>query len=472
MALKREQGFRYVELANILREQILSGYIKPGEYLLPEHDLAKKYAISRTVLRMSLQLLHDEKLIVKIVGKGTMVSPDLVLQPSGRDPLVILAPYPSRFADEGLPIAKAMFERKCPGVKVNTITLPFEGDEMLTRSHEMGIQPDILLTSDEGFLKLDPGHFHPLHDVAPVAADIYPKILSAFTADDRLYALPVTFSPVFLVYNALQFDRFGAGRPTAGWTLQDFLHAAQLLTRDTDGDGLYDVYGLGLSSSSSRWLSFFLRQNITFRPAEGEGLNTEGIVKTLTFLQSLLYRYRVAPIYALNNYALLRTLFEEGKVAMMQTTSFVFRNEKHAFEPNIAVLPYGSSDRNLLIANALLLPKSGRNGELAKLFLECVLDAALQEQLVLEGRFLSVLRHVNSRHMGDRDIDAMGLRDEKLHQSCFIGELFESVDDLYDIEEEMEMFWAGLESPESTAKKIARIIDRRSKANLREEVQT
>lgn len=93
--MRREKEFRYLKLANILREQILSGYIKPGEFLLSENELCKFYGLSRTSVRKSLDELLKEGLIVKKPGQGTMVSPDLEITEKQRRILRILAPSPS-----------------------------------------------------------------------------------------------------------------------------------------------------------------------------------------------------------------------------------------------------------------------------------------------------------------------------------------------------------------------------------------
>ncbi|MDF2671626.1 MAG: GntR family transcriptional regulator, partial [Paenibacillus sp.] len=102
--MRRESEFRYSKLANILREQIMSGYIKPGEFLYSENELCRFYQISRTSVRKSLEQLQKEGLIVKKVGQGTIVSPDLVIPESPTKVLRIMAPSPSHYVDLCMPI--------------------------------------------------------------------------------------------------------------------------------------------------------------------------------------------------------------------------------------------------------------------------------------------------------------------------------------------------------------------------------
>jgi GntR family transcriptional regulator, arabinose operon transcriptional repressor len=59
---------------NQLREAIRSGVISANERLPGELELAKKYEVSRVTLRDALRKLEQDKLIIKINGKGTFVA--------------------------------------------------------------------------------------------------------------------------------------------------------------------------------------------------------------------------------------------------------------------------------------------------------------------------------------------------------------------------------------------------------------
>ena len=64
----------YIQLKNIIKEEIASGILKPNERLLSEAELSKKYDISRITVRNAVSDLVDENLLVKKQGKGTFVS--------------------------------------------------------------------------------------------------------------------------------------------------------------------------------------------------------------------------------------------------------------------------------------------------------------------------------------------------------------------------------------------------------------
>ncbi|WJH35438.1 GntR family transcriptional regulator [Paenibacillus sp. CC-CFT747] len=65
---------RYSRFLQELREEIISGELAPGEFILPENTLSAKYNISRVSLRKALAELVDEGLIEKIAGKGNRVT--------------------------------------------------------------------------------------------------------------------------------------------------------------------------------------------------------------------------------------------------------------------------------------------------------------------------------------------------------------------------------------------------------------
>lgn len=64
----------YLQLENILREKISSGYFKPGDALPSDKGLVQDYHVSRVTVRKALLKLVDKGLIKRIKGKGTFVA--------------------------------------------------------------------------------------------------------------------------------------------------------------------------------------------------------------------------------------------------------------------------------------------------------------------------------------------------------------------------------------------------------------
>lgn len=63
----------YVQLADLLRQQIESGELAPGSTLASEARLSQEYGIGRDAVRMAIALLRSEGLVDTRRGHGTRV---------------------------------------------------------------------------------------------------------------------------------------------------------------------------------------------------------------------------------------------------------------------------------------------------------------------------------------------------------------------------------------------------------------
>lgn len=64
----------YRQIADILKNNIISGKLPSGTQLPPEPVLAAKFNTSRLTLRKSLNILEDQKLLVQRKGRGTFIT--------------------------------------------------------------------------------------------------------------------------------------------------------------------------------------------------------------------------------------------------------------------------------------------------------------------------------------------------------------------------------------------------------------
>jgi|UPI0002D7F4E2 GntR family transcriptional regulator len=70
----------YVQLWDLLRENIKQGVWRPGDQLPGEHALCEQYGVSRTVVRQALSELEAEGLIVRRRGKGAFVAEPKIIE--------------------------------------------------------------------------------------------------------------------------------------------------------------------------------------------------------------------------------------------------------------------------------------------------------------------------------------------------------------------------------------------------------
>jgi len=64
----------YYQLSKLLKNQIRTGELKPGEALPPETELAERFEISRMTVRKAISELIAEGMVHPIQGKGTFVT--------------------------------------------------------------------------------------------------------------------------------------------------------------------------------------------------------------------------------------------------------------------------------------------------------------------------------------------------------------------------------------------------------------
>ncbi|MDF2715357.1 MAG: hypothetical protein K0R28_2282 [Paenibacillus sp.] len=447
--MRRASDFLYVRLYKTLKEQILTGLIKPGEYLLPENELCKYYGLSRNSVRKALEELHKEGLVVKRVGLGTMVPADVTFQLGDRKTLRIVAPFPAYFVDNGLHVICDAFRQKYPHVDVHVLSFPADTFiESLRQSDRMGFCPDIVLIGEsqlavaeeqDVFVDLGP-------ELGGSLDGMYPKLRDAFCPKEAITAVPITFSPTCLAYNPELFAAAGVPLPGPHWTVDDFTIAAERVTSVTDGR--IDRFGFSLFTSLSRWLVFALQNGM--RPDSGD--NRPQIAMALDKLQDWLHRKRIATVYTESKN--LINPFIYGKSAMTLTTLFemsTWTERGIDFKPEIASLPFGETKSTLMQANLLLVPSQCADPGLSAEFVSMALQADVQRTMCENTNFLSVMESVNNAARSEAYMLAINIGGGLIDNNYFLHELLDNQMDQTDLMAEMSLFWLGLEDASTIA---------------------
>ncbi|MDF2720793.1 MAG: hypothetical protein K0Q59_468 [Paenibacillus sp.] len=439
----------YVRLYKALKEQILTGLIKPGEYLLPENDLCKYYSLSRNSVRKALDELHKEGLVIKKVGLGTFVPADIDIPAGERKKLRIIAPFPAYFAEYGLDILSDAFRDKYPHVDIHVLCLPPDAFlDALLEPDKLGFYPDVVLVAESQLAMLeDRGRFA---DLEPTVRDslstMYPKLCRSFFPNPRITAVPVTMTTVCLAYNPGLFAARGVPSPAPDWNVDDFEAAAERLT--TVSDGLIDCFGFSLYTSLNRWLVFALQNGMSRDGAD----NRQKIVKSLDKLQDWLHRKRIATVY-MDSRNLINP-FIYGKSAMTLTTLFETASWKErgiGFTPEFAPLPFGETKATLLQTNLLMIPGSAPDPGLSQEYIRIALQADVQQRMCERTPFLSVLGHVNEVTRSAAFLQAINIGDGLIDNNYFLQELIDQQIDQSDLLTEMGLFWLGLQDAETIA---------------------
>lgn len=450
--MKRENEFLYLKFYNNLKEQILSGLIEPGDYLMSEADLCRNYGLSRNSVRRSLDQLAKENLIIKKVGQGTIVNPTLTVPSLPSRTLRLFAPIPDTFADLILPSLIKEFTDRYPGVDVKVHSLPNHLGymESIKKNADMGVHPDLILLGDMQFSEIEnPNAFIDMNDKLSASLyRIYPKLLNRFQIDQQIKAAPVMFATVHLAYNRQLFEQSGVPIPGKDWSMEAFLDAAKRLTQ-VDDTGIIRQYGFAIMPRTQRWSIIALQNGL--KQVRNEDELAETVTMSLEFLQDLIYRRRWAVLY---HKPFAKNPFYYGKAAMVLTTGYEIShwNDEHIqFEIGYAPLPFGPVNATLLRSNGFMIPETSRETDLAKSFIETALDPVVQAKICQGTPFLSVIKPVNEAIHSETYLSSVNVLEHHMSNNFFESELFSSLHQANNLDDDMDLYWLGLEEPADLA---------------------
>jgi len=124
-------------------------------------------------------------------------------------------------------------------------------------------------------------------------------VLAIFRRGDAVYALPRGYTPLVVVYNRDLLARSGIAPPVDDWTWDDFLRIATRLTRDSDGDGQIDVWGVAFDRRPAFWLPWIWSGGGDVLCADGRRasgcLDAPATITALRWYAGWLTREHVAP---------------------------------------------------------------------------------------------------------------------------------------------------------------------------------
>lgn len=173
-------------------------------------------------------------------------------------------------------------------------------------------------------------------------ADFNQISLDTVTVEGEIWTMPFSLSNQILFYNKDKFREVGLDpeKPPATW--EELLEYAKLLTRDLDGDGRIDEWGVNFTTRANMGAVYtfitFLWQaggRIYNEDFSAAAFNDETAVETVQFWRDLAHRHKVL------NLSPPQEGFETGRIAMQiaSTSSIEATKRKVNFDLGIAPLP-------------------------------------------------------------------------------------------------------------------------------------
>jgi ABC-type glycerol-3-phosphate transport system substrate-binding protein len=129
--------------------------------------------------------------------------------------------------------------------------------------------------------------------------DFYPQALNAFRWHNDLWALPADIQMMVLYYNKARFDAAGIPYPQTGWSLDDFLATAELLTQGTSTDKQYGYVPLNgntgdLPTFIALWGASWVDH--TFTPSRFH-FTDPMLIEALQWYADLAHVHQITPIF-------------------------------------------------------------------------------------------------------------------------------------------------------------------------------
>jgi multiple sugar transport system substrate-binding protein len=332
--------------------------------------------------------------------------------------------------------------------------------------------PDVMMTDDEPFPELaENGLFEDLgpwldRDPEIRRGDYYPQFFDAWVHKGKPYAIPHQGHVLLLYYNRALLRSAGLPEPPDDWDWDLFLEYARRTTRDLDGNGRSDQFGI------MRPVSFY--HSLPWIWAAGADtlddsmtrcvLNTPEGVLGLRFCQDLTFKHRVTPLVTELPGMAPENAFLNGRVAMVVHGPWWLRNcrREPGLEWDVAHMPRGPAGRfTRATCEGLSMSVQSRHKEAAWEWIRFVVGEEGQRIIAAFDRGLPAYRAIaeemfpkpETREREERFLEAMEYaRVQKIPVEFGENNVV--------ITREWDLMLLGNQTPEETARNIERGIDK------------
>jgi len=302
------------------------------------------------------------------------------------------------------------FEKEHPGVRIHYYSGVRKADysEWFSRKLLAGKEPDVFMVLGTDFNQFSSlGVMKNLDELMEQDPDFNKEkfFSSAFRTGQYggvQYALPYETVPTLMFVNKTLLTKEGIEMPDQDWTWEKMYDICQRVTKDADGDGILDQFGI----YNYDWMDTVCSNGGEVFQAEGSEcyFTDDRIVESVKYIRQLNELYQGQKV--------VREDFNGGNVAFMPLTfaeyrtykTYPYKIKRYAnFRWDCITMPSGSQGENLSQVDTLLMGISARTKKekLAWEFLKLLTyDEAIQTEIFRYSQGASVLKSVTqSREM-------------------------------------------------------------------------
>ena len=307
------------------------------------------------------------------------------------------------------------FEKKYPNVTIryDSGILKDDYSEWLSQKAIDGELPDVFMVLSEDFntfssvgvlknldslIAKDPS-FH--------EEDYYQGSYREGECEGSQYALPYESVPTLMFVNKTLLEKENIAMPKEDWTWEDFYEICKKVTKDTDGNGKVDQYGV----YGYKWKNALYSNGASLFNKAGTKCNLTGEEVE----ESILFTKKINELSGFSNPT--SNDFDTGKVAFQPMKFSEFRtykpypwkiNKYFEFEWDCIKLPTGPSGESKSDVDNLLIGINNRskNSQMAWKFLkELTYNRDTQEKLFRYSQGISPLKDVTNSKKAEKILD-------------------------------------------------------------------
>ena len=308
--------------------------------------------------------------------------------------------YSYRILDDAI----KLFEEEHTGVKVEYVSgiLKENYPEWLAEQILLGKAPDVFMIYGETFN--DFAQIGVLKDLDSLMADdgsfateaFYASVLACGKYGDKQYALPYECAPKLMFVNKTILTAEGIDIPDVNWTWDDFYEICQAVTKDTDGNGVPDQFGV----VGYTWIDAFDSNGVKLFNERGTEcyLADERVSEAILFMEELEQLQE--------GYRVTGRDFDLGRVAFQPMYFSQYRAYKpyplsikkySGFEWECISMPSGTHGANVAELDTLLIAmnKNTAQAEYAWEFMKLLsADERVQSEIFAYSEGVSILKNV------------------------------------------------------------------------------
>lgn len=452
-------------LIRTIREEIVTGRLKAGDFLPSEKAYAKHFGLSNISVRRGLDILVSERLIEKIPRVGNKV-----IYSAGNDEAVIRFGYYVSLKEQAvLPFLIEQFQQRHPRIKVELVPMPqahtFAAIKPLLDSEK---SLDLFTITAPGLTDfVDKDGIEHLETMTP-EPHIYRFLNGAMSSNGELKAQPFVFSPLVLCYNKDHFRSMNMLEPDSSWSWSDLFENASKFTAQNERIGFYFHF-----PSINRWPVFLLQSGMNFRrdPDGTLKLRSTPLADSLRICQELIRAQNQFPLLLSESEADAEKLFFTGKVSMIMTTYFSLSSypDRSQVKFDLTPLPYVNDNKTLLLVIGLAIHAKSKSKQAAKLLLDFL--TSYSSQLAIRQNTLTIPSLKTAAEWAGKEMmyrpPRFYLYREIVPTFSLHSAMHLSRDDFYIFQREARLYWSGLETMDSLLERLEKLLHKPSSERAR-----